>query len=106
MADMIFDEDHIPDHEATIIDPLDLTRRKKVSDQTKSKDLLVPIFRKGKLVYDRPDIEQIRQLVKDELDTFHPSIKRFTNPHGYPVGLEHNLYELKNELIMKLRGNA
>ena len=105
MADMIFDEDHIPENQAVIVDPLDITRRKAVSDSLKSKDLLVPIFRKGKLVYNQPSIEEIRNYAKDELKTFHPSIKRFTNPHGYPVGLEQNLYELKNQLIMKLRGN-
>lgn len=105
MADMIYDEDHLPEKDAVIIDPLDITRRKPVSDELKAKNLLVPIFRKGELVYDMPDIEQIRNLVKEELNTFHPSILRFTNPHSYPVGLEQNLYELKNELIMKLRGN-
>ncbi|MGB0521527.1 MAG: nicotinate phosphoribosyltransferase [Flammeovirgaceae bacterium] len=105
MADMIYDEDHMPEGDVVIVDPLDITRRKTVSREMNSKGLLQPIFKAGKLIYDLPDIEEIRSLVHQELQSFHPSIKRFTNPHGYPVGLEKNLYELKNDLIMKLRGN-
>ena len=106
MADMIFDELNTPQEVATIVDPLDSTRRKKVGKELPYKDLLVPIFRKGELVYEQPSIEQIRTLLQEELATFHSSIKRFSNPHSYPVGLEKKLFKIKNELIMTLRGNA
>ncbi len=106
LADMIFDENNTPTEEATIIDPLDNTRRKKVNQTVVNyKDLLVPIFRRGNLVYGLPTIEEMRKMREKELETFHPSIKRLSFPHAYPVGLEHKLYEIKNDLIMKLRGN-
>lgn len=106
MADMIFDEENIPTGINTIIDPLDATRRKNIDESVQYKDLLQPVFEKGKLVYQVPDIHQIRANAQKELETLHSSILRFSNPHQYPVGLEKGLYELKNDLIMKLRNLA
>ena len=31
-------------------------------------------------------------------------VKRFVNPHQYPVGLEQSLYDLRTELILRVRG--
>lgn len=104
VADMIYDEENPPKTEQVIVDPLDSTRRKIVTAETKSTDLLKPIFKKGKLVYQSPDIHTIRQTARNNVNSLHYSILRFTNPHEYPVGLEKNLYEMKTELIMKLRG--
>lgn len=104
VADMIFDEENPPKTEQIIVDPLDSTRRKVVTSETKSTDLLKPIFKKGKLVYQSPDIHTIRQTARNNVNSLHYSILRFTNPHEYPVGLEKNLYDMKTELIMRLRG--
>jgi nicotinate phosphoribosyltransferase len=38
------------------------------------------------------------------LARFHFGIKRFINPHQYPVGLEEGLHELKTDLVLKARG--
>lgn len=105
IGDAIFDEENKPNSDNwTIVDPMDMTRRKKMTSvEGEYKDLLKPIFREGKRVYKKPDLETIQAKVKDELKTLHRSIKRFTNPHSYPVGLEKGLYDLKTELIMKLR---
>ncbi|MDX1902593.1 MAG: nicotinate phosphoribosyltransferase, partial [Thermonemataceae bacterium] len=86
-----------------MLDPMDATRRKKLNDMTDSEDLLVPIFEKGKLVYQLPAIEEIRNLVQAQLKGFHQGIKRFVNPHSYPVGLEKGLSDDKYDLIMRLR---
>ena len=81
-----------------------MTRRKKMtSKEGEYKDLLKPIFVKGKRVYKKPELSTIRTKVQEELKTLHRSIKRFTNPHSYPVGLEKGLYNLKTDLILKLR---
>jgi nicotinate phosphoribosyltransferase len=87
----------------TIIDPLDKTRRKKLSDGLTSRDMLQPIFRKGKLVYQSPSLQEIQAYAKEELGKFDKSIKRFYNPHTYPVGLEKSLYDLKIALVEKIR---
>lgn len=88
----------------TIVDPLDPTRRKHLPPGTPFEDLLVPIFEKGRLVYQSPPLADIRRRAQSELSMFHSGIKRFVNPHQYPVGLELKLHELKTELVLKARG--
>ncbi|WP_250630541.1 nicotinate phosphoribosyltransferase [Rhodoflexus caldus] len=105
-ADMIYDEESFhpeQQQQATIVDPLDLTRRKIVHVESKHLLLLKPIFKNGRKCYESPDIHSIRAYAKQQLETLHPTIRRFTNPHQYPVGLEKGLYELKTNLILKLR---
>ena len=105
VADMIFDESRadLTVETATMIDPLDFTKRRKFDATLAHEDLLVPVFRAGQCVYDQPDIQAVRARVQEQLISLHPGVKRFVNPQAYPVGLERNLHELKTELIMKLR---
>jgi nicotinate phosphoribosyltransferase len=103
VADMIHDIDADLSNGCTIIDPLDPTRRKRIAPDTPFTDLLVPVFRQGKRVYDSPSIHETREQARDNLDPFHPGIKRCVNPHSYPVGLEKSLHELKMNLILGAR---
>ncbi|MGZ7079096.1 MAG: nicotinate phosphoribosyltransferase [Thermoanaerobaculia bacterium] len=101
-GDMIFDE-LTEETSRTIVDPMDMTRRKTFDDSYKSEDLLLPVFRGGRRVLDLPSLEAIREHRARDLERFHPGIKRFENPHRYPVGLERNLFDLKTKLIMETR---
>lgn len=103
-ADAIYDEKLGISDATTIIDPFDMTRQKNIPAGTHSIDLLIPIFRNGKLIYDIPSLEISRQKTFDELSQFHPGIRRFLNPHIYPVGLEKQLFDLKTRLVLKARG--
>lgn len=110
LADMIFDQAGSDGTDTsdmsgstTMIDPLDFTKRRRFDAGQLYEDLLVPVFRAGAPVYDSPDIHTIRARVQDQLASLHPGVKRFVNPHTYPVGLEKSLHELKTELILKLR---
>ncbi len=68
------------------------------------KTLLVPIVKKGKVVYKFPSIEEIRQKVIDNLkERLNPEYKRLINPHIYPVGISSKLKKLKEEYIKKTR---
>ncbi len=104
VADMIYDTQQPVQGEAIIIDPMDDTRRKRIPSDTHYEDLLVPIFEQGKTIYTSPDVHSMRNRTAAQLARLHPSILRFKNPHDYPVGLEKNLYELKNNLILRLKG--
>jgi len=103
LADAIIDESVVCDGRMTIVDPLDMTRRKTMPDRARSEDLLVPIFRGGRRVYDVPDLESIRRRAASQLARFPGAIKRFVNPHEYFVGLERGLHELKTRLILQDR---
>ena len=103
-GDAIFDETRPLPADVAIVDPADPTRRKHFSRGLKHEDLLVPIFRKGKLVYQLPTLDAIRARAQQQLACLHPAIKRFENPHQYPAGLELGLHELKTELILRAKG--
>ncbi len=103
VGDMIFDEENFTESTSyTMIDPADSTRFKTFSNEN-SENLLVRVFENGKATFQTPDIQEIRNRVKVQLSKFHAGIKRFVNPHSYPVGLEENLWSLKHELVKKLR---
>ncbi len=104
-GDMIWDE-LIGEPSRTIVDPADLTRRKSFADDAPHEDLLVPVFRAGKRVYDSPSLEEIRGRRERDFARFHDGIKRFVNPHRYPVGLEEKLFDLRTRLILQARGAA
>jgi nicotinate phosphoribosyltransferase len=103
-GDMIFDERHDIEKPDTIVDPVDMTRRKRFDADFEAEELLVPVFENGESVYDPPELEAIRDRVAEQLRGFHPGIRRFVNPHEYPVGLEPQLHGLKTRLILEARG--
>jgi nicotinate phosphoribosyltransferase len=103
IGDMIYDELNPPQEEMLIVDPMDLTRRKSMSPNTPFRDLLVKIFDNGTLVYQKPTVHESRKKTLFELETIHKSVKRFANAHAYPVGLEKGLFDMKTNLILKLR---
>jgi nicotinate phosphoribosyltransferase len=102
-ADMLYNEIEGIKTPQTIVNPADITMRKKIPARTRYRDLLVPIFRRGKLVYQSPVIQESRTSAQAELKRFYPGITRLLNPHIYPVGLEVGLHELKTHLMERLR---
>lgn len=110
IGDMIYDIDHPSPDGAIMVDPLDMTRRKAFHEEAGGRgtadrqDLLVPIFRGGRRVYDFPALTDSRTRVQKQLAKFHDGVSRFVNPHTYPVGLELGLHERKTALILKARG--
>jgi len=67
------------------------------------KDVLVPIFQKGKLVYESPTLQEMQLLAQQELASLPSPMKRFINPQPYVSGLEESLYKKKIEMIQKLK---
>jgi nicotinate phosphoribosyltransferase len=88
---------------SVIVDPADPTRRREIPADMVGEDLLVPVFRRGKRVYDPPPLAQSRARAKDQLSRFHAGVKRFLNPHRFPVGLEKRLHELRTRLVLEAR---
>lgn len=80
-----------------------MTRRKQIPKSTQFEELLVPVFRDGECVYDAPSINEIRDRAARQLALLDPSIRRFTNPHQYPVGLEKRLFDLRTAQILRVR---
>lgn len=88
------------------VDPFDPTKQALIQDDYTGADLLIPIFRNGNLVYDLPKLEAIQRITRRELASLPVGMKRFLNPHIYPVGMEKGLYDLKVRLIKKIRKSS
>ena len=88
----------IPSDKYTLIHPLETWKQKKLTNY-QVRDLLVPIFKDGQLVYQTPNIEETKAYCNDEFNTLYEEIKRTDNPHEYYVDLSDKLRKLKEELI-------
>ncbi|MBS3741899.1 MAG: hypothetical protein KGY75_00915 [Candidatus Cloacimonetes bacterium] len=60
---------------------------------------MVKVLRKGKLVYELPNIEAMRKLRLQDIDRLDPGVKRLIEPHLYHVSLTPKLWNLKEKLI-------
>ena len=83
-----------------IFDP-DYTWKRKVVEDYVVRELPVQLFRKGKRVYDSPDVKSIQKYCLNEVANLWDEVTRFENPHNYYVDLSQKLWDVKNELIMK-----
>lgn len=104
VADVLYDVGSDLTHGCVMVDPMDRTRVRQIAADVPCSDLLVPVFRQGRRVYDSPSLEEMRQTAAANLQQFHAGIKRFVHPHAYPVGLEQSLFDLKTDLILSARG--
>lgn len=103
MADLIALENEVFEEgkPLTIFDPVQTWKRKTLKN-FRTRELLIPVFRGGKRVYDLPKLKEVQSYAKTELDTFWEEVKRLTNPHSYIVDLSTNLFELKQQLLLTI----
>lgn len=85
-----------------IISPQDNFKQSVISDFELVK-LQKPIFIKGELVYDDPDIMMKRDYCNRQMETLYPEVKRTLNPHEYYVDGTKEYVEMKNNLIMETK---
>ena len=100
MADLIMLRDEkLPDGKPfEIFDPNAEWKRKTLKNYV-CKEILVPIFERGKLVYKCPDIEEVRKTCEEQIETLWGETLRFENPQTYYVDLSQSLFDLKRELL-------
>jgi nicotinate phosphoribosyltransferase len=87
-----------------IFDPEATWKQKEVYNFT-AKELQVPIFRNGELVYQLPSLEEIRNYCIQQVDTLWDEVKRFDNPHSYYVDLSQKLWDVKYGLLKDSNGS-
>ncbi|MDS0525038.1 nicotinate phosphoribosyltransferase [Clostridium sp. SHJSY1] len=83
-----------------LFNPIHTWKRKKITNFY-TKDLLVPIFKEGVLVYKSPSVLEIKNFAKKEEKKIWPEVLRFENPHTYYVDLSIKLWNLKQDLLHK-----
>lgn len=100
IADLITLHDEIINENEPYIlfDPEHPYKRKVVSNYKVVK-LLEPIFIKGKLVYKKPTLEEIRNHNKFQMKTLWDEVLRLERPHKYYVDYSQDLWDLQQKLI-------
>ena len=103
-ADLICLYDEVVDDTKPIeiFDPVH-TWKRKVMDNYTATELLVPIFKKGELVYELPTIAEIKKHCEEEIEGMWDEVKRFNNPHNYYVDLSEKLWAIKDSMIAEHR---
>jgi nicotinate phosphoribosyltransferase len=69
------------------------------NDIAEIEPLLIDVLHEGRLVYDLPSIDEIRERRKADVRRLDPGVRRLMNPHIYHVSLTQRLWDLKQELI-------
>ena len=85
--------------ELLIVSPTDSLKRSTISNFELVK-LQKPIFIKGELVYDDPEIMKKRDYCNKQMATLYPEVKRIEKPHGYFVDGTLEYVNFKNQMIM------
>lgn len=106
LADVVWDESHPEPDRFRLVDAFDSTRRREIPAGTPYEDLLVPVFHGGSLVGPLPDVHVARARAQEQIAALPAAVRRFLNPHSYPVGLEEGLHDRKTELILQARKEA
>jgi nicotinate phosphoribosyltransferase len=105
-GDLIYDVEDGEPAARTLVDMLDATRRKTVPQGVPHEELLVPVVREGRQVYTPPPLAESRARTQRQIAHLHAGIKRFVNPHQYPVGLDPRLHERRTQMILAARRPA
>lgn len=99
---MLDAEELDPSRPLTLFHPIHTYKRKTIRNY-KVEELLVPVLVNGEIVYELPELEQIRQRAVTQLEAMPREIKRPINPHAYHVDLSERLWELKQRLLKDAR---
>jgi nicotinate phosphoribosyltransferase len=102
IADAIYETDYGVSEPCEIV-AVETEEETTIPPNTHYSDLLVPIFRAGKLVYEPPTIEMSRDRLRKQLSCAPPKILQLNQPQPYKVGLERSLHELRSSLISRAK---
>lgn len=94
----IYDEKVDDSQDMVIFDPDATWKRKRVYNFT-ARELQVPVFQGGELVYKLPSLEEIRTYCAEQVETLWEEVKRFDNPQTYYVDLSQKLWDVKYGLL-------
>ena len=108
-ADLIClaDEKLDADQNMVLFDPIDTWKKTKVLGGTyEVRELLVPVIKEGKRVYESPSVMELRDYCQKEQNTLWDESRRFVNPQKVYVDLSQKLWDLKKDLLEEISEKA
>ena len=104
-ADLIClaDEKLNEEENMVLFDPIDTWKKTKVLGGTyEVRELLVPVIKAGKRVYESPSVMELRDYCQKEQGTLWDESRRFVNPQKVYVDLSQKLWDLKKDLLEEM----
>ena len=100
-ADLICLEDDVFDESKplTIFHPEQIWK-KTTFEKYHIEELMVDVFKGGKLVYKLPSLAEIGKRLDKQVSSFYPEYLRVVNTQEYKVDLSQRLYDLKHKLLL------
>ncbi len=96
LVDEVFD----PEEELKLFDPNEPWKKTRLPGGSYTmREMLVPVIKNGKRIYQSPSVMEIRDICNKEKDTLWEENKRFVNPSKVYVDLSQKLYDMKNQLL-------
>ena len=99
-ADVMYDLRYGPDRLETSCS-IETGKQGETNPTDHAEDLLVPVLRAGKLVYEFPNLSDTRQRTSDQLAMLRKEVARLQSPAEYPIRMESRLYQERLELLAK-----
>ena len=98
LAGETFDESQ----DMMLFDPDSTWKKTRLEGGTyEMKEILIPIFKDGKCVYESPSTLEIQEFCRKELRTLWEESRRLVNPQQVYVDLSDKLYDMKSALLEK-----
>lgn len=104
-ADLIClaDEEYNSESDVTIFDSKEPWKKTTlVKGEYTAREMLVPIFIKGKCVYENKKTMDIRAYAISEMNTLWEETRRLVNPNKVYVDLSQRLYDMKIDILKKM----
>lgn len=95
-------DENLKRNSLTIISTTDFLKRTTIED-FELVELQKPIFIKGELVYEDPDITEKRKYCDEQMKRLYPEIKRTKMPHEYYVDGTEEYIDFKNDMVMNAK---
>lgn len=89
----------------TIFHPVETWKKTTFQNYT-LRPLQEEIVKGGRVVYEFPDMDAIKDYARREMDSFWSEYKRLNMPHIYKVDLSDELYRLKTSMLECIREGA
>ena len=104
-ADLIclVDETFSEEEPLLLFDPSEPWKKTKMAPGTFTlREMMVPVFKDGKCIYESPKVMDIRAYAQEELSTLWDETRRLVNPHQVYVDLSAKLYDIKIDLLDRM----
>ena len=102
IADLIClaDEQYDTSRSLLLFDPVETWKKTHLAPGSYTmRELLVPVFQNGRLVYHSPSVMEMQAYCRQEMETLWEESKRLEFPHKVHVDLSNELWKMKNQLL-------